>query len=76
MLTLGLLGMYFDAAVVFVNLSSLFSDWLWPYCGSPRFFGPTDGPDSNNIDFYNFWQDAKLLVFSSKSPKQSHSSLF
>ena len=32
MLILGLLGMYFDAAVVFVMKSSLFSDWLWPYC--------------------------------------------
>ena len=32
MLILGLLGMYFDAAVVFVTKSSLFSDWLWPYC--------------------------------------------
>ena len=42
----------------------------------PRFFGPTDGTDSNNTDFYNFWQDVKLLVFSSKSPKQSHSILF
>ena len=29
---LGLLGIYFDAAVVFVTNSSLFSDWLWPYC--------------------------------------------
>ena len=33
MLILGLLGMYFDAAVVFVTKSSFFSDWLWPYCG-------------------------------------------
>ena len=32
MLILGLLGMYFDAVVVFVTNSSLFSDWLWPYC--------------------------------------------
>ena len=29
---LGLLGMYFDAVVVFVMKFSL-SDWLWPYCG-------------------------------------------
>ena len=43
---------------------------------SPRFFGPTDASDSNNIDFYKFWQDVKLLVFSSKSPKQSHRILF
>ena len=45
-------------------------------CPPPRFFGPTDASDSNNIDFYKFWQDVKLLVFSSKSPKQSHSILF
>ena len=32
MLILGLLGVYFDAAVVFVMKTSLFSDWLWPYC--------------------------------------------
>ena len=32
MLILGLLGMYFDGVVVFVTNSSLFSDWLWPYC--------------------------------------------
>ena len=30
MLILGLLGMYFDAVVVFVM--NFFSDWLWPYC--------------------------------------------
>jgi len=29
---LGLLGMYFDAVVVEVEKSLLFSDWLWPYC--------------------------------------------
>ena len=32
MLILGLLGMYFDAAVVFVTSQTLFQDWLWPYC--------------------------------------------
>ena len=41
MLILDLLGMYFDAAVVFVTNSSLFSDWLWPFCvackGSTQF---------------------------------------
>ena len=37
MLNLGLLGMYFDAGVVFVTKSSLFSDWLWPYCGNAEF---------------------------------------
>ena len=29
---LGLLGMFFDAVVVEVEKSFLFSDWLWPYC--------------------------------------------
>ena len=43
---------------------------------SPRFFGSTDASDINNTDFYKFWQDVKLLVFSSKSPKQSHRILF
>ena len=34
---LGLLGMYFDAAVVFVTSTHFYSNWLWPYCGSiPR----------------------------------------
>ena len=27
---LGLLGMFFDAVVVFVT--NFYSDWLWPYC--------------------------------------------
>ena len=31
---LDLLGMYFDAVVVEVENSLLFSDWLWPYCGA------------------------------------------
>ena len=38
MLILGLLGMYFDTAVVFVTNSSLFSDWLWPYCDLRHLF--------------------------------------
>jgi len=29
---LGLLGMYFDAVVVEVEMCYFFSDWLWPYC--------------------------------------------
>ena len=32
MLILGLLGVHFDVALVFFAISSLFSDWLWPYC--------------------------------------------
>ena len=38
MQTLGLLGMYFDAAVVFVTNSSLLFRYavLWPYCGTTR----------------------------------------
>ena len=32
MLNLGLLGIHFDAAVVFVTSQTLYSDWLWPYC--------------------------------------------
>ena len=31
---LGLLGMYFDAVVVEVEKYLLFTDWLWPYCGT------------------------------------------
>ena len=46
MLILGLLGMYFDAAVVFVTSQTLFQDWLWPYCeGSPfKYSYPKGGP--------------------------------
>ena len=34
---LGLLGIYFDAVIVEVEKYLLFSDWLWPYCGSVLF---------------------------------------
>ena len=32
MLIMGLLGMYFNAAMVFVTTFHFYSDWLWPYC--------------------------------------------
>ena len=38
MLILGLLGLYFDAAVVFVTSHTLLY-WLWPYCDSTNKWG-------------------------------------
>ena len=36
MQNLGLLRMYFDAVVVEIEKSLLFSDWLWPFCDESR----------------------------------------
>ena len=59
MLILGLLGMYFDAGVVFVTSQTLFQDWLWPYCGEEGAQNPcktycvySRGP--NKTDFQNY----------------------
>ena len=66
---LSLLGMYFDAAVVFVTNSSLFSDWLWPYCVEQCFFTVGQNNFRNKIPILDRIQRQQQA--SKKDPKNS-----